>query len=118
MNIGPIIMHTFVKYINFWEDANSFSPSSPYSEYESEKTVNECFYNLFLPLKKISITYFETIEQKVSDEQALQRAKNQAYQLATNRLNGRTPAMEKFDFHESNGQKFVDCFIEAVIKLC
>ena len=98
-----------------WQKSN-FDFDCSYENYEKKVEQTECFLNFILPLKKVVVTYFELALCKIDDKQAVCLAKEKAKKFATAELE----VVDKISFEEreQNGQKFVDCFAETVIKLC
>ena len=87
---------------------------SPYERCVYERVKTQCFSNLFFPMLKIEHIYWETSLVEISENDAIELASKKALELATCGLN---EFSYSFFEHEMNGEKFIDCFAEAVINL-
>ena len=109
---GECVQRT--KLIWPWQE-QSFDFCCNYEEYEKEIEIVECSNAILLPIKKVTITYHQLKLTEVNEQQALKNAKAKAQMLATSEFTSTNKLT--FEIRETNGQKFVDCFAEAVIEL-
>ena len=107
---------TKIKFYCFWQKQQN-PKESPYQLFEFEQTKSQVYQNFFLPFTKVTSTWFELVEKQVSEEEATNKAKQRALFLATQNLKDARLELESYDEHQENGQKFVDCFVEAVLHL-
>lgn len=89
------------------------SKTVKYNQYEVVVKTEECL-GFLLPLKKYTVEFFELVDQKVDQNQAIELAKQKALELATN---GQQPNKMFFEIRQQNGEVFVDCFAEFVVDL-
>lgn len=95
--------------------SQDFNFPCAYEQFEKETITTNCFSNFLLPIKKVTVIYHELKPAIISEAKATEQAKAKAKSLIEKEIKN----IDKISYkeREQNGQKFVDCFAEAVLEL-